>query len=195
MTSFKALSVLLLAAASSVSAFAPVAPNQAGKISISRASTEVYSQTQTPPPLPPIRDISYGEESRKFRRTIFTHDDWINFRSPDRFWRNLQAMASSGVYKNMAREVTATTSVAALVCLYNGLVGGFQDLNGQTMEPILNSPVLPVIGLPLAPFTLSSPSLGLLLSKCLNIIERVCSVPSVPEKPRGHKLQRCIQRG
>ena len=116
-----------------------------------------------PSGLPPIRDISYGEESRRYRRTIFTHDDWVNFRSPDRFWRNLEAVTSSGIYKNVGKEILATTGVAVLVVLYNGLVGGFQDLSGNTMDPLLSSSFLPVIGLPLAPFTLSSPSLGLLL--------------------------------
>lgn len=121
--------------------------------------------TQQPPTLPPIRDISYGEESRKYRRTIFTHDDWVKFRSPDRFWRNLEAVTSSGIYKNVGKEILATTGVAAFVILYNGLVGGFQDWSGNTLDPLLQASFLPVIGLPLAPFTLSSPSLGLLLSK------------------------------
>ena len=116
--------------------------------------------------LPPIRDIAYGEESRKYRRTIFTHDDWVNYRSPDRFWRNLLAGPNSGVYKSVFKEILATTSVATFVVVYNCAVGGYTDFAGNQCEALINSPYLPLFGLPLAPFTLASPSLGLLLSKC-----------------------------
>ena len=145
-------------ACNSVAAFVAPSPQ--------RLQTELsVGQYQEPLSLPPIRDISYGEESRKHRRTIYTHDDWVHHRSPDRFWKNLNAVTSSGVYKNILKEILATTGVATFVVVYNGLVGGFTDLQGHHMEPLIQSPYLPVFGLPLAPFTLASPSLGLLLSK------------------------------
>jgi len=72
-------------------------------------------------------------------------------------------MTVSGVYKNIGNEILATTSIAFLICVYNNLVGGFTDFSGVTHEAIFQSIYLPVIGLPLAPFTLASPSLGLLL--------------------------------
>jgi hypothetical protein len=50
--------------------------------------------------LPPdATDIPYGEESRKFRRTVYTHDDWIKHRSPDRFFKTLRTTTTSGIYK------------------------------------------------------------------------------------------------
>lgn len=113
----------------------------------------------------PIKDISYGEGSRKYRRTVYSHDDWKKHRSPDRFLYYISAIWSSGVYKNLAREVIATTGIAAFVCIYNILVGEYQDISGVTHAGILANTMLPVIGLPLAPFTLASPSLGLLLGK------------------------------
>ena len=129
----------------------------------SRYNTELYRNTKSPPELPPIRDISYGEESRKYRRTVYSHDDWVNHRSPDRFWRNLRAISASGVYKNIGKEVSAATAVAAAVLVWNLLAGGYTDFDGVKHEALLQW--LPLIGLPLAPFTLSSPSLGLLLGK------------------------------
>jgi putative membrane protein len=43
--------------------------------------------------------IPYGEESRKYRRTVYSHDDWIKHRSPDRFLKNLLSTPKSGIYK------------------------------------------------------------------------------------------------
>lgn len=110
-------------------------------------------------------DIPYGEESRKFRRTVYSHDDWKKHRSPDRFLFYLGAILKSGVYKNLGREVGATTLVASFVCVWNILTGTYVDLEGVKHAGILADTFLPVLGLPLAPFTLASPSLGLLLGK------------------------------
>lgn len=164
-------SLLLLALASSSAAFAPAQQH-------AEFSTKLYGNTKTPPVLPPIRDISYGEESRKYRCTVYTHDDWVKHQSPDCFWRNLRAIATSGVYNNLAKEVAATTSVATFVVLWNAVTNGYEMPTGEHMEAILSS--VPSICLPLAPFTLSSPSLGLLLGKLRNIyiscrIERVAN--------------------
>ncbi|CAB9526793.1 UPF0187 protein [Seminavis robusta] len=152
-----ALAATLLLVVGGASAFSPNSIQQRASLKTELA----MGNTVDPPKLPPPRDISYGEESRKYRRTIFTHDDWVNFRSPDRFWRNLNAVTSSGIYKSVGKEILATVGVATFVILYNGVAGGFDGLDGTKMDPI--APFLPVIGLPLAPFTLSSPSLGLLL--------------------------------
>ena len=114
--------------------------------------------------LPPIKDISYGEASRQYRRTVYSHDDWRKHRRSDRFIYYLLSLGVSGVYKNIGREVLATTSIATLVCLYNTLcVSGYTDFEGVQHAALFSSQFLPKIGLPLAPFTLASPSLGLLL--------------------------------
>jgi hypothetical protein len=130
---------------------------------IRRTITIIHGNTKFAPSMPPIKDISYGEESRKYRRTVYSHDDWKKHRNPDRFLYYIVSFFSSGVYKNVRREVGFTTAIAALVCVWNGLLGGFTDLDGVKHAAILTGQFLPLFSLPLAPFTLSSPSLGLLL--------------------------------
>ena len=110
-----------------------------------------------------LTDLPSGEGQRKFRRTVYSHDDWKKHRSQDRFIWYLQAIFSSGVYKNLGREVALTTAVAVFVCAYNALVGGYTNLDGVVQPALLQSQYLPKLGLPLASFTLTSPSLGLLL--------------------------------
>ena len=51
------------------------------------------------PPDTATKDIPYGETSRKFRRTVYTHEDWVKHRSSDRFIKNLFSIVSSGIYK------------------------------------------------------------------------------------------------
>jgi hypothetical protein len=130
-------------------------------------STVLNGNTKFPPALPPIKDISYGEESRKYRRTVYTHDDWVKHRNPDRFLYYLRSLFVSGVYKNVGREVLFTTLIAAFVVLWNGLLTGFTGLMGVKHAPILSSKLWPLLALPMTPFTLSSPSLGLLLGRLL----------------------------
>ncbi|KAG7348962.1 bestrophin, RFP-TM, chloride channel [Nitzschia inconspicua] len=117
-----------------------------------------------PPKLEKPKNIKYGEESRKFRRTVYTHDDWERHRSPDRFVRNLVSITSSGVYKNMAREAILVTLLTVFVMVYNGCVTGYQDISGAYHDPVWSSPWLPPLTLPLQVFTLTSPSLSLLLA-------------------------------
>jgi hypothetical protein len=128
-----------------------------------------------------INDMSYGEESRQYRRTVYSHDDWEQHRSADRFYSYLGAIFSSGVYRNLKREVITTTAVAAFVCLWNALTGEYQDLESVKHAGMLSDTILPVLGLPLASFTLAGPSLGLLLGKffarwrlCVEYLFRPC---------------------
>jgi hypothetical protein len=72
-------------------------------------------------------------------------------------------MFNSGVYKSIAKEVLATVGIASFLVVWNGLTGGYTDLNGVQHEAVIN--FLPALTLPLTPFTLLSPSLGLLLGK------------------------------
>ncbi len=67
--------------------------------------------------------------------------------------------------QNIAFEVFAMTAFTALVMFYNGLVTGFTDTSGVTYDPAWSSPFLPPLTLPTAVFSLTSPSLGLLLGK------------------------------
>mmetsp|Transcript_12475 Transcript_12475/g.13835 ORF Transcript_12475/g.13835 Transcript_12475/m.13835 type:complete len:621 (-) Transcript_12475:248-2110(-) len=116
-----------------------------------------------PPKLDKAKDISYGENSRKFRRTVYSHEDWVRHRSPDRFFRYVASVPTSGIYKNIGGEIWVLTAITCIVLLYNGLITGYQDINGIVQEAVWSNPLLPPLTLPLQPFTLSSPSLGLLL--------------------------------
>jgi hypothetical protein len=119
------------------------------------------------PPIDPSAPITeqMGEGSRKYRRTVYTHADWVKHRGSDRFVNNIKTLFNSGIYKQVSREVYATTAVAIFVFLWNMIAGGYTDLAGVQHGPLFTSPSVQVIGLPLTAFTLVSPSLGLLLGK------------------------------
>jgi hypothetical protein len=169
-------------AVSAVTAFAPPAAIQprtngassSASVSSGKTPTALFGNTRSPPELPPIKDISYGEQSRQYRRTVYTHDDWRKHRSPDRFFYYIRSIVNSGVYKSLAREVGTTTAIAAMIVLYNGVTGGFTDLDGVKHAALISSVWAPVLSLPLAPFTLSSPSLGLLLGTLRYVVVMCC---------------------
>ena len=140
------------------SAFAPTATRVKAVEKLSSTPLEMG------PPNPDILlQETYGEGSRKYRRTVYTHNEWVKHRSSERFLRNLSSMFNSGVYKSIAKEVLATVGIASFLVVWNGLTGGYTDLNGVQHEAVVN--FLPALVLPLTPFTLLSPSLGLLLGK------------------------------
>lgn len=110
-----------------------------------------------------LTNVPSGEDQRKLRRTVYTHDDWRRHRNQDRFIVYLAAIFKSGVYKNLKNEVVLATSIAAFVCFYNCIVGDYTDLAGVKHVGLVQSVFFPKLGLPLQAFTLTSPSLGLLL--------------------------------
>jgi putative membrane protein len=138
-----------------------------------RFSTKLYGNTKTPPVIPAPKELSYGEESRRYRRTVYSHDDWVKHRSSDRFIRNILTTASSGIYKNVAREVWASTLIATFICLWNMAAGGYTAFDGVTHEAVIQSIYLPALSLPLTGFTLLSPFLGLLLGKLSGNIQNI----------------------
>eukprot|EP00957_Ditylum_brightwellii_P095399 7266794-Ditylum_brightwellii.AAC.1 len=73
----------------------------------------------------------------------------------------MSTIASSGIYRGLLNEVGAVSAVAALAIVWNGLANGFTDFDGVTHEAIING--LPKLTLPMSVFTVTSPSLGLLL--------------------------------
>ena len=121
------------------------------KASPTRVCAGLFGVTEYPPAIQKPVSLPYGEESRMYRRTVYTHDDWVKHRAPNRFVRNAYSAFSSGIYKNVAGPVNTVTFMAALVYFVNNW--------GKT----LISRRLPHLSLPMAPFTLSSASLGLLL--------------------------------
>jgi putative membrane protein len=129
-----------------------------------RTSTALFADTRPPSSSAPV--LSYGEESRKYRRTVYTHEDWVSHRSPDRFIRNILSTGSSGIYKNVGREVTAVVSVAVMVMLWNMATLGYTDFQGVDHEAIFKSNVwTPAFTIPMQAFTLPSSFLGLLLGE------------------------------
>ncbi|KAL7538924.1 hypothetical protein ACHAXR_009602 [Thalassiosira sp. AJA248-18] len=138
-------------------------------VTISKPTTTAKTSSRSALYMGPPRDPSapmtelYGEGSRKYRRTVYTHDQWVKHRSSDRFLNNLGTLFNSGIYKQIGNEVFATTSVAAFVWGWNMLVGGYQDLGGVMHDPIIQEKWAMLVGLPLTLFTVLSPSLGLLL--------------------------------
>ncbi|CAB9502966.1 UPF0187 protein [Seminavis robusta] len=108
------------------------------------------------------------EYARRYRRTVYTHDDWKKHRQQDRFLIYMGSLFSSGVYQNMKSEVFFVTSFAAIVCVWNALVTGPTGIDGTQMDPIIGGGILPAAGLPLNPFTLSGSSLALLLTFRVN---------------------------
>uniref|UniRef100_A0A7S2MDP3 Uncharacterized protein n=1 Tax=Helicotheca tamesis TaxID=374047 RepID=A0A7S2MDP3_9STRA len=108
-----------------------------------------------------MNDVPYGEESRKYRRTVYDFDAWKKHRSQDRFWYNMKTILESGIYRGLLNEVGAVSAVAALAIVWNGLATGYTDFDGVTHEAVINS--LPKLALPMSVFTVTSPSLGLLL--------------------------------
>jgi putative membrane protein len=97
--------------------------------------------------------VPYGESSRKYRRTVYSYDDWVEHRSPNRTLSNLQKIFFSGVIRQLQGEVLLVSFIASLVVLWNGVLVPLEAAGG----------LLPYLSLPSLPFTLSSPALGLLL--------------------------------
>ena len=98
-----------------------------------------------------LGQVPYGETSRKYRRTQYSHKDWVVHRSSSsRILNNLQTIFFSGVVRQLRPQVTAVTISAIIVLTWNTL---------SLVLPL----DLPVLALPTIPFTLSSPALGLLL--------------------------------
>lgn len=118
------------------------------------------------PDIPPKDDsgLSYAERSRPYRRVVFTHEDWIRHRSPDRFSGRFLKFIQSGIVRALINEVALVTCVATFILFYNALfvygVDGFGS--GVQYDPVLSFD-LPAMRLPMIFFSLSSPALSLLL--------------------------------
>jgi len=132
------------------------------------------AQAFTPPPADPSAPLTeqYGEGSRKYRRTVYTHEQWVKHRSSDRFVNNLRTMFRSGIYKQVGREVFLTVSIAVSVCVWNALVGGYEDFGGAMHDPVIQESWAIKVGMPMDVFNILSPSLGLLLGEFVSALVR-----------------------
>eukprot|EP00977_Amphora_coffeiformis_P016038 scaffold4855_cov195-Amphora_coffeaeformis.AAC.23 len=117
--------------------------------------------------------LSYSEQSRRYRRDFFTHDSWLRHRSKDRFVGTLIKILDSGVVRALAEELIVVGGVATFVIVYNALcVVGYDDLMLQHHDALAAPGSYPLMWLPLAGFTLSSPALSLLLGECVYVRAR-----------------------
>lgn len=110
-----------------------------------------------------IRASASNEDSRRYRRTVYTYADWPQHRSPDRFQNAVGTILISQVYKGLSLQVITFSFISTLAVVWNSLAGGYTDFQGVQHEALFAS--LPLLVLPLQIFTLTSGSLGLLLGK------------------------------
>ena len=103
----------------------------------------------------------YQEATRPYRRTVFVHDNWKAHRSPERFKKSLQSIFTSGILRARYQEVGITLAVATATVLWNTLAAGYTDFDGVKEAALVEH--LPTASIPISLFTLTSPSLGLLL--------------------------------
>lgn len=108
---------------------------------------------------------TFAEKSRKFRRTVFTHEDWVRHRSSDRFWRNLVTTLDSGIARNLRKEQGFLLGATVAVILANCITGQYQGLDGVMYDgplKVIGDTIGP-ISLPNAAFSTGLPALSLLL--------------------------------
>ena len=87
------------------------------------------------------------EESRKLRRTIFTSTDWKKHRSSHRYFKELFKMPRSMLLRGVAVQALGVAFTSACLVLYNSIV-----------EKRIIPWRLPLLTLPMQPFSLTSPS-------------------------------------
>lgn len=137
-----------------------------------RGAFNILSRKPSEPPRPGslkaatqlLGDTPYGESSRKYRRTFYTHKDWVKHRSPIRQLRNLKGTFTSGVVRNLLAEVGAVLAVTLFTIAWNSAFFGYQGFDGlEHAPPFGQLPAWLQISLPAMPFQLASSALGLLL--------------------------------
>jgi len=153
---------------------------------------------------------NYAEESRKFRRTVYGHEDWVKHRSSTRLFRNLATTLDSGVVRALGTEVATVTLIALAVTLGNMVVGGYDDLSYVHQPALLANSPFKQISMPALPFTLTMPALALLLvfrtntayfrwneartlwggvvNKCRNLVRQGGTY--FPDTPEGREMSR-----
>eukprot|EP00960_Hanusia_phi_P039737 754016-Hanusia_phi.AAC.2 len=119
---------------------------------------------------------NYKEASRLYRRTIFTSEDWLTFRSTERLFSNLSTMFTSGIIRGLWVEVGVVTMTALLAYFSNAAI-----LSGLVPEVPRDGSFM--LALPTLPFQLSSPALALLL------VFRTNTVYARWNEARGHWMR------
>jgi hypothetical protein len=103
--SLKAIILVVSTTIAAVSAFTSTDLGQ-GKIGAaairhalsSRKPSLIYLTTGEQAP------VRYGEASRKYRRTVYSHDDWLKHRASDSLFINLASTLTSGIVRQLLEE-------------------------------------------------------------------------------------------
>jgi predicted membrane chloride channel (bestrophin family) len=103
----------------------------------------------------------FQEAQRRYRRTVFNAPDWATHRSTARFEKSIKTLFDSGIIRSRYKELLFVGGVAALTIAVNCVTAGYVDFDNVKQPPII--PHLPTFSIPIALFTLTSPTLGLLL--------------------------------
>lgn len=107
---------------------------------------------------------AYAEESRKYRRSVYMHNEWVRHRSSDRFYTNLATISRSGVGIALRNELILVSGVALFVILANCLFVSYHDFAGiEQPGPLSAYWFEGPWSLPSLPFTIAMPALSLLL--------------------------------
>lgn len=120
---------------------------------------------------------AWREGQRRYRRTVFGPKDWIRYRRSTRLIDNLLSTFDSAVIRALWFDILIVTSVATGVFLWNHAIDDgvvqpavFDFISKSTDLEMTKEAFaqwwktsMPHAMLPTAPFSLSSPSLGLLL--------------------------------
>jgi ion channel-forming bestrophin family protein len=133
--------------------------NSKSRTSISSPATKLHAKDVRPgsmdDAIKKTGRVPYGEASRKYRRTVYTHKDWLTHRSNDRIISNLLSMFYSGVIRQVKNKIILVASVAIFCTLWDDFL-----VDTALFDHLV---ALPHLSLPTIPFVLSSPALGLLL--------------------------------
>jgi predicted membrane chloride channel (bestrophin family) len=110
--------------------------------------------------------LSYAEQSREYRRTVYMHPEWVKHRSANRFIRNIRTIGESGVGQSLGKELSFITATAIFVVLINMILYQYQGFGGEVHPGILSlfSKNLGAIALPAFPFSILMPALSLLIT-------------------------------
>jgi predicted membrane chloride channel (bestrophin family) len=104
----------------------------------------------------------FQEATRPYRRTVFMHDQWVETRSTDRFFKSINSLFESGVLRARYKEIAIVMGFASFLAVWNSIAGGYYDLDNVKQAPLIEH--LPVVSVPLSIFSLTAPTLGLLIT-------------------------------
>ena len=103
----------------------------------------------------------FQEAQRRYRRTVFNGPDWLTHRSTARFEKSLKTLFDSGIIRSRYKELIFVGAVAAATIAINVVTTGYVDFDNVKQPALI--PHLPTFSIPISLFTLTSPTLGLLL--------------------------------